>query len=219
MNASGSTVIFEDADYASGQRRLIAVAIDLSVCFTLMAIPMLIATYLWVAPEHQVKLDDAAKQRRLVFEDIGAPRYYATVTISILLPFIYQIGMRRTWDGTLGYRIARIRLIGLDGIPPNWAQVCKRTLFSLLAFFTLGAVFIPTFRWKKRQALHDRLAGTWVVLARSRPAGPGQVIYRTKLFGTYPVTFSDIEPLEVHSDDDSDSDPAVSVEPNHNPAS
>ncbi len=89
MNASKSTVVFEDTDYASGQRRLIAVVIDLCVCFTLMAIPMLIATYLWVAPEHQVKLDDAAKQRRLVFEDIGAEilcNRHAVRLVAVFLP-------------------------------------------------------------------------------------------------------------------------------------
>lgn len=195
MSDSNGTVIFRDADYAGGPRRLIALAIDLSVCFTLLAMPILIATKLWVAPEH-LNLEDRAKQNRLTYEDMGPPRYYATVVMSVLLPFGYQMATRRTRGGSIGYRIARIRLIDETGGPPSWGRIVKRTLLSLLAFFTLGAIFIPTFRWQKRQALHDRLAGTWMVLARAMPLGRGQVIYKTKLLGTYPLTFSDIEAID-----------------------
>ncbi|MCB9853584.1 MAG: RDD family protein [Phycisphaerales bacterium] len=214
MSDPSGTVIYRDTDYASGIRRLIAAAIDVFMTIMLLTIPLFVATALWVPKDVQnmnkdVAKPDFAKQRRLFFEYIGPERYYTTVALSIVLAISYQVLPRRTRGGTLGYRIARIRLIGHDGNPPPWRQLSKRILLMIAGVFTWGLVFIPAFRRKKRQALHDQLAATWMVRTNAVPLGPGQLIYKTRLFGTYPVTFADIEP-EAEDIDNSDT-PAEST--------
>lgn len=201
MNETSGTVVFAQKDYAHGIRRLVAVAIDVFLTMMLMSIPLLVATALWVPKDVQtmnqnVAKPDYAKQRRLVYEHIGPTRYALTSALAVVLALTYNIFGRKLRGGTIGYRIARIRLVGHDGNPPPWRQLMIRTLLIVAAIFTLGLVFIPTFLRKKRQAVHDQLAATWMVRARATPIGPGQLVYKTRLFGTFPVTMTDVEPLE-----------------------
>jgi uncharacterized RDD family membrane protein YckC len=218
MATSNDTVVYDQSDYASGPRRLIALAIDLCVCLMLLSMPLAAAKALWVSPDHWDD-PDQAKVQRWFREDLGPARWNATIALAVLLPVGYQLAAGKLRGGTIGYRIARIRLIGHDGRPPTWKQLSVRTLASLLTFFTLGMVYLPTFKWKKRQAFHDRLAGTWMVLARAHPAGPGQIVYKTKLIGTYPLTFSDVESLAETSTDASAPDIGESAGAMTDPAS
>lgn len=198
MSDSTGTVIYRDADYAHGIRRVIALGIDLFVTVSIFAMVLSAAKYKWVPREHWDD-PDPAKMQRLFREDLGPIRYNGTIATGILLMVAYQVLPRRLRGGTLGYRIARIRLVGHDGNPPTWRQVAIRCLLTIAGIFTFGAVFIPAFLRKKRQALHDQLAATWMVRARAVPMGPGQRIYKTRLFGTFPVTMTDIEPADEAS--------------------
>lgn len=211
MSDSTETVIYRQQDYAHGIRRLIAVVIDVFVSILLLAIVVSIASKIWVKPEH-INEKDVAKRQRLMYEDMGPTVVTVTYVLGISLIVVYQIGMRRLRGGTIGYRIARIRLIGHDGNPPTWKQLMIRIGLMIAGIFTLGLVFLPAFLRKKRQALHDQLATTWMVRAKAMPEGPGQLVYKTKLFGTFPVTMTDIEPAHDATEGDSSGEEVESGE-------
>jgi uncharacterized RDD family membrane protein YckC len=59
---------------------------------------------------------------------------------------------------------------------------------------TLGAGYVLCFKTPRRQAIHDRWSGTWLVRRRAEPIGPALSTYHTKLFGTFILTYTDVEP-------------------------
>ncbi|HPF40813.1 MAG TPA: RDD family protein [Phycisphaerae bacterium] len=217
MDETPTTVIYRTEDYASGPRRVIAALIDFFVVTWLYAIPVMIVSLIWVPKEIREMKGDLAKQQRLTREALGPTVFFSTIAIIIILVFAYHILMRRLRGGTIGYRIARIRLIAHDGNKPPWPQLMKRILLMIGGVFTSGLVLVPTFLRKKRQALHDVFAGTWMVRVNAVPEGPGALIYKTRLFGTFPVTYADVESLEENAADtdaeDGDSPPMATSPP------
>lgn len=213
MNDATQAMIFEPRDYASGPRRLLSLAIDMFVSIALIGTPLSIASALWVSPD-TMKIEDLAKRRRLTFEEIGAERWYATVAIGLFLPVAYHIGMRLTPVGTLGYFLTRIRLVGVDGRRPGAGRILKRFGLSLIGFFTFGAIYISCFSRKRHQGMHDLLAATWLVRCNATTGRPAQVVYKTRLLGTYPMTTIDLEEVEANADDLRESNEAESADQN-----
>jgi len=184
--------------YASGQRRVIALLIDLLVTGALFFGPY---TYVaWEKTPLEVKqMEDGPKKQRLMREAVGdllVPLIWAGVGLMAA----YQILLRKTPLGTLGYILTNIKLVGPDGRSPEWRSYGKRVLICLLEIFSIGLVYIMCFKNKKHQALHDQLAGTWLIKRNAQPEGPGRIIYKTRLLGVYPVTLIDVEPEPTAGD-------------------
>ena len=199
MSKAEPAVIFDDHDYASGVRRVISALIDLVVSFVLLSLPIAVGSVLWVPPEVRA-LEDVAKQQRLTYEAFGPARYYATFTLALLLPVVYHAAMRMTPVGTLGYILTGIRLVGPDGRRPPFGRILKRMALSLIGFVTFGAIFFPCFKRRRKQAVHDMFAGTWLVRRGARSGRPGRLVYKTRLLGTYPLTHADVEGMEEEAD-------------------
>jgi uncharacterized RDD family membrane protein YckC len=196
MNDATRAVIFEPRDYATGPRRLVSLAIDMFISITLISTPIAMATALWVSPETQAIVGDHAKRQRLTYEELGPSRFYATMAVTLLLPVAYHIGLRLTPLGTLGYFLTRIRLVGVDGRRPKAPRILKRFAISLIGLFTFGAIYLSCFKRERHQAMHDLFAGTWLVRRAAKTIRPAQVIYKTRLLGTYPMTHIDIEEFD-----------------------
>ncbi len=64
----------------------------------------------------------------------------------------------------MGKMITGIRVTGDDGRGVDITGAVVRALGSLLAMCTLGLLFIPVLFSAERRAVHDRLAGTRVVI-------------------------------------------------------
>ncbi len=183
--------------YASGPRRVIALLIDLFMTGLIFWGPYFsvaasrVPKELWDSPP--------AKLRRLQREAVG-DLHVPLICGSLALAAAYQVLLRKTRIGTLGYFVMRIKLVGPDGQSPDWHSYAKRVLICFAEIFSIGLVYVMCFKNKKHQALHDQLAGTWLIKRRAKPEGPGRIIYKTRLLGVYPVTLIDVEPESAGMD-------------------
>jgi uncharacterized RDD family membrane protein YckC len=107
----------------------------------------------------------------------------AAAAMSIVLGALYETFCLRHWSATAGKRILEIQVRSYDGEGPlSWPTILRRVGFmyglSVLGLVPVASLFaglmaLLDYLWplwdKKRQALHDRAAGTVVV---ERPRQP-----------------------------------------------
>jgi uncharacterized RDD family membrane protein YckC len=83
-----------------------------------------------------------------------------------LFPFAfiaYKISFLAWKGSTLGYIIAGIKCVRINGDPLNWQYATARTLASILSYAACGLGFLWA-AWEPRsQTWHDKLVGTIVV--------------------------------------------------------
>ena len=109
----------------------------------------------------------------------------------------YFVFLKRSRLGTVGYRLAGVRIVDLYGSPPDLGALTLRLLFALAGPFNilLDMLWIPSDR--HGQALRDKLAHTYVVKADAEPAGVARVVLRTSSILGMSFVFEDVEPLSV----------------------
>jgi uncharacterized RDD family membrane protein YckC len=150
-------VFFADDDYAGFWRRLAAELADASAILVLLV--LLVVVWAVVAPAHE-------------------PRLAPLVLCGLALVFCYFVFLKHSRAGTVGYRLARVRIVDVRGRPPSLWALSLRFLFAVFGPFNvvLDLLWIPSDR--RKQSLRDKVTHTYVVKARARPAGPGQIVYR-----------------------------------------
>jgi len=77
---------------------------------------------------------------------------------------------------TPGKRLLGLRVVARDGRPPSWGRSLARALLALASAAFLGLGFLLALFTRSGRALHDLLAGTWVVATpggRHVPEGDG----------------------------------------------
>jgi len=99
------------------------------------------------------------------------------VTPAVALSFepLYKIGFW-TLDGrTPGMALLGLRVLRIDGRPIGLPIALRRFALRLLSVLALGLGFLPVLFSARRQAFHDRLAGTIIVhdWLRDLPPSPG----------------------------------------------
>jgi uncharacterized RDD family membrane protein YckC len=78
---------------------------------------------------------------------------------------LYMTLMLSWWNGqTIGKRLLRIRVLRLDGEPITWWVAFERAGGYAAGFATGLLGFAQVFWDANRQAIHDRIVGTVVVL-------------------------------------------------------
>lgn len=75
----------------------------------------------------------------------------------------YFIGFWRVGGQTLGMRAWRLRLASNSG-SPTLLKLLKRLGASLLSWLPAGAGFLWIIVDRKREALHDKISGTYIIL-------------------------------------------------------
>jgi uncharacterized RDD family membrane protein YckC len=125
----------------------------------------------------------------------------ATVYL-ILLAFsaagnLYFVVLKHSRLRTLGYRVGRVRIVGLDGNPPSYNSLVWRWLFGLLGPLNwLDSIWLCND--KHRQALRDKFAGTYVVKTDARPAGEGRIVFRLYEIALYNFMFREVQVEATH---------------------
>jgi len=75
----------------------------------------------------------------------------------------YLLAFTTAGGQTIGKMALGIKVVAADAGPPTLAQAAVRTIGSVIGVVPAGLGFVPFLLAPGRRALHDRLAGTWVV--------------------------------------------------------
>lgn len=109
--------------------------------------------------------------------------------------FLYFVVLKGSRIRTLGYRIGRVKIVGLDGRAPGYSALTLR-----LAFAILSPLSILDLMWlwhdEHRQALRDKFAGTYVVKAKSEPMGCASLVRRRYEILFYNFLFREIKTID-----------------------
>ena len=150
-------VYFAPGDVAGLGRRLFAIGVDLAILLVvLVPITGLQASY---------GLSDSA-----------------TVATILVVGWAYLAVFKASRFGTLGYRLAKVQLVSLQGNAVGLGVCTCRFLF-----FALGPTCLIDLVWlshdPSRQTLRDKVMGTYVVRRGAAPAGVGPITYPTHFVG------------------------------------
>lgn len=198
-------VYFSSVDYASVPRRVGAFLIDLFVIFLLLMI-VLSLVQIMIVPRSVLELpagtheERAAKQVQITSY---MKQFRLQTTIAAGVPVLaYHILLRRSNGGTIGYRLLGLRLVNEFGVPPDLRPLGRRFLLAVPACSLLGAAYLTCLTDLRRQAFHDRWAGTWVIRKGASPAGPAALEYYQKMIGPFPLQYRSICPATSAVDAD-----------------
>jgi len=72
-------------------------------------------------------------------------------------------------QGTLGKKVLGLKVVGLDGNRISFARASGRFFASILSGLILGIGYLMAAFNPKKQALHDQIAGTYVI--KNTPSG------------------------------------------------
>ena len=180
-SSSLQAVWFFPSDYVGFWRRLAVELVDGVV----IVVVLLVVTATVVLLDPAEELNDAT----------------LAVLVSGWAVFIYGyfVVLKRSRVNTVGYRLARVRIVDAYGRPPGHGALTLRLSFGLLGPFNviLDMLWIPSDRHK--QAPRDKFAHTYVVKANAEPAGPARVVFRTYSIMGMSFVFQDVEPVAVGS--------------------
>jgi len=97
-------------------------------------------------------------------QDLAVIRPVPMSAFFFVMAFLYLVGFTLGGGQTIGKMATGIRVTGDDGRGVDITGAVVRALGSLVATCTLGLLFIPVLFSVERRAVHDRLAGTRVVI-------------------------------------------------------
>jgi len=140
--------------------------------------------------------------------DAGLPPWAANA-VACCLAWAYLAGLKATGLATLGYRLANVELVDLQGRRVGLWRCTHRFLVLFAAPFNLLDLTWLTHD-PNRQTLRDKVAGTYVVRRGARPLGSGSLTYPTYFIGGLSFVFT-----EVMRDDDQGGPGGRLGEPSH----
>lgn len=82
---------------------------------------------------------------------------------------LYLVWSWRRGGQTLGMRTWRLRIVDRHGETPSTGALLIRFAASMLSWVPAGAGFLWILCNRRREALHDRISGTYVILDQDRP--------------------------------------------------
>jgi uncharacterized RDD family membrane protein YckC len=113
---------------------------------------------------------------------INVPFTKTTLNLLLLMwitvALLYFVVLKRSNFRTLGYRLGRVRIVGLDGQPPSYGALISRLMFGMLGPLNWALDLIWLSNDVHRQALRDKFANTYVVKTKAQPAGRGKIVVR-----------------------------------------
>lgn len=143
--------------------------VDLVVVDTLLKLEARVATLAASAEEQQRSLEEAREELRRERDGglgLSALRGFADeLGFGFGWASLYLTVMLSWWKGqTIGKRVMKIRVLRLDGEPITWWAAFERAGGYAAGIATGLLGFAQVFWDSNRQAIHDRIAGTVVVI-------------------------------------------------------
>ena len=173
-------VYFRREDYASFWRRLLVGLIDTIVYLVLSLILSIPLAFVSLSSQATLNL---------------------ILLIWVIVALFYFVILKRSPFRTIGYLFGGVRVVGLDGQPPDYSSMILRWMFALLSPLNCVDLF-----WMShdahRQALHDKFAGTYVVKSKAQPAGQGRIVFHHYEILQYICMFREVkaESIASHAD-------------------
>jgi uncharacterized RDD family membrane protein YckC len=122
--------------------------------------------------------------------DAGFPPLAVNAT-AFFLAWVYLAALKVTKFPTLGYRLANVQLVDLQGNRVSlWRSTC-RFLFLFLTFGNSVDLLLLSHD-RNRQTLRDKMLGTFVIRRGARPLGSGPISYPTYFVGGLSFVFSEV---------------------------
>jgi uncharacterized RDD family membrane protein YckC len=115
------------------------------------------------------------------------------LTTFAAVAFSYFVLLKRSSYRTLGYRLARLKIVGIDGQPPSYPALILRTMFGFLGplNWLLDLAWISNDT--NRQSLRDKFTDTYVVKMAAQAAGHGRIVVRHYHILSYNFMFREVE--------------------------
>ena len=223
MDLSSRAVIFHPSDYASFGRRVLACLVDAGIVIAVAAAIQLGFAYKYVPPDVRAMPRSPATQK-LVNKFI-APHMGRIAILNIAVFAIYFVPIAALPGGTLGYRLARFRLVNHLGQVPSWWQLIKRLLIvgligmlcslpyglvgsrggGVSPVIQIGALLAGVFaaimllyRGCSTQERRQAVHDQWSgtwMVRKNASPIDGVAFYKTVLVGTFPVRYLDVAPV------------------------
>lgn len=96
--------------------------------------------------------------------DAARLRPVPLVAFFLVMAFLYLVGFTLAGGQTIGKMATGIRVTGDDGRGVDLTGAVVRAVVGIASFLTLGLLFAPALVTAERRSVHDRLAGTRVVV-------------------------------------------------------
>ncbi len=99
---------------------------------------------------------------------------------TLLMSWMYEVPLKRSRLGTLGYLLFRVRIVDLHGHRPGLFRMSVRMLVSCAFNPIIDLIWLTSD--DSRQGLRDKLCGTYIVRRSATPAGQGELVYVNVFF-------------------------------------
>jgi len=143
-------------------RRSLAAAVDLAVLFGFSAAVTMVAALLLRVP--MPSLREVGPDLLVAGILDRNPMAVGAVGLFAEISGLYELYFARISGQTLGMRLLRIRLISARGTAPGPARGMVRLLALAPSLLLAGLGWIWALFDREHRALHDHLAGTYVIL-------------------------------------------------------
>lgn len=164
---------YEPSDYAGIFRRALVIVIDLAA---------LVGSFI------AVSAIDAAVHR-----DETRALSSTAVYSWLIVAYLYLVILEASSIGTLGFMVAGVKIVTLDGRRPSFIRMTFRLFFWILGpinalvdlFWLTGDEF--------KQTLRDKFSGTLVIRKNAKPAGSGAIRLNRYQFLGYSFVFFEVD--------------------------
>ncbi|MBK8271262.1 MAG: RDD family protein [Planctomycetes bacterium] len=170
--------------------------VDLLSQFALVLTVLFAIQYFVVPREILTSTGDRAHKQNQINEAMKPYRRQSLTAVGVII-LAYHVLLRTSRAGTLGYRIAGIRLISEFGQPPDLRLAGRRFLLAVPFCGCFALTYLTCRTNNHKQAAHDQWVGTWMVRSNAEPAGPAVVEYHQKLLGTFILRYKALAPAPI----------------------
>jgi uncharacterized RDD family membrane protein YckC len=188
-NGIQNGVFYKSSDYGTLVRRFSAMSVDMLFLIVLF----LIIDGLWGYIENPPDLRIISNYGWLAMA-VSQPKYFFTCTA---LAYIYLAVIKPSGLRTIGYRLANLRIVNMNGDRPSLFQMTWRFVLLILGPFH----FLIDLFWlggdENRQTLRDKFAGTYVIKPGSIPSGTGPFIFATYYVFGLSLMFREVKRSET----------------------
>ncbi len=176
MPDNNQGVVYSPHDYASFSLRLIIVIIDITA---IVILTVLLSSFFSIL--------------RLEFNNFFILGAY------FLLPICYMTTVKTSRLRTLGYRVAGVKIVNLQGSKPRFSTMLFRFLITLVGPFQLPLNILWICNDTNKQSLRDKLAGTYVVKNNAAIIGQGEIIARDYFILGFCLLFREVDRKTVEA--------------------